>query len=97
MGIELAVRREKFGLAGPTAIGADSLGVCVLAGERRLGSGLTQDVVLLARQRVLPFVLRLCDVVRGAVGPSRAILLWENSQMPHLTSAMKSASARRSP
>src|SRR5207237_8295712 len=53
-GFELGVRAEQLGAAGGAGVGAVSLGVDVLAGERPLGPLPSQDVVLLGRQLGAP-------------------------------------------
>src|SRR5262245_57550859 len=55
--LELGVRAEQLGAAGPAVVDAASLGVRVLAGEGRLRACLPQDVVFLRRQPLAPFVL----------------------------------------
>src|SRR6266702_81477 len=57
--LELRVRPEQLLPAGPAAVDADGLGVDVLAGERPLGAGLAQHVVLLRGQLAPPLLLGL--------------------------------------
>src|SRR5262245_34735362 len=57
MRLELGIRTEQLGTARPADIDAIGLGVGVLAGERRLGAGLAQDVVLLGSQPLAPLIL----------------------------------------
>src|SRR6266567_282859 len=55
--LELGVRGEQLGAARSAAVDAAGLGVGVLAGEGSLGACLAQDVILLRRQPLAPFVL----------------------------------------
>jgi len=66
--VELRVAGEQLGTARAAAVDADRLGVGVLAGERALCAGLTQDVVLLRAQLGAPLVLALLDGVVAASG-----------------------------
>ena len=54
-----ASRGEQLGAAGPAAVDAERLGVDVLAGERPLGAGLTEDVVLLRAELGPPLLLQV--------------------------------------
>src|SRR3954447_18999654 len=73
VGVELGVRAEQLGVAGPAAVDAFGLGVGVLAGERPLGAGLAQDGVLLPAQLLVPLGVGLLDwVCHGRNGSRRA-------------------------
>src|SRR5690606_23628494 len=58
---ELGVADEQLGTAGPAGVDALGLGVDVLAGERPLGAGLAEHVVLLGAEDLAPLLLGLLE------------------------------------
>src|SRR5579875_105882 len=64
-GVVLRLRLEQRRAAAGAAVGAGLEDVVVLAAERRLGSLLPQDVVLLRRERLAPLPLGFLDLGHG--------------------------------
>ena len=62
-GVELRPGKEQHLPATHAAVCAVGFRVAVLAGERRLGAGLTRDAVLFGREVVAPLVVGLADLV----------------------------------
>src|SRR5262249_5031143 len=60
-GVELRVAAEQHGAAARARVVAGLLVVGVLAGERRLGAGAAQHVVLLWRELLTPLLVGLLD------------------------------------
>src|SRR5699024_11129823 len=69
VGGELLGRAEDLRPAGPARVDAFGGGVLVFTGARRLGAGLTQNVVFFRAQALAPFVVgdRLEVGLRGVV------------------------------